>query len=49
MDSRKPPRRNPQNHPAAGKGVLIFCISNRGEVGEVKIFIIKETKQRTDN
>lgn len=49
LDSRKPPKRNLQNQPAPGKGVLKFCISNRGEVGEVKIITIRETEQREGN
>lgn len=49
LDSMKPPRRKLQNQPAPGKGMLKFCISNRGEVGEVKILTIKETEQRRGN
>lgn len=46
LDSRKPPRRNLQNQPAPGKGALKFCISNRGEVGEVKILTIKRNQAK---
>lgn len=49
LDSRKPPRRDLQNQPAPGKGVLKFCISHGGEVGEVEILTIKETEQRGGN